>query len=131
MRKALLLAAGLGLLLADGATAAPLGAARQPIASDAAQGVQLVRHRTYRRHVVRRGYYVSRRAGYAGGYVAAPAPYYAAPVAPGPGPIYYGNRGDPLGRYYTPGLAHNVGNPSVSPSYQNPAVDSGLLYPKE
>ena len=129
MRKALLLAAGIGLLLADAAGAAPLGAARQPVASDAAQGVQLVRHRTYRRHVVRRGYYVSRRAGYAGGYVAAPAPYYAAPAAPGPG--YYGNHGDPLGRYYTPGLAPNVGNPSVSPSYQNPAVDSGLLFPKE
>ena len=40
-----------------------------------------------------------------------------------------GDRGDPLHRYYTPGVAPNVGNPSVSPSYQNPAVDSGLLFP--
>jgi hypothetical protein len=41
-----------------------------------------------------------------------------------------GDRGDPLHRYYTPGLAHSVRNPSVSPSYQNPAVDDGLLFPR-
>ena len=62
-------------------------------------------------------------------YVAAPAPYYM----PAPGLVVprsvYGDRGDPLHRYYTPGLAPNVGNPSVSPSYQNPAVDDGLLFP--
>ena len=128
MRRALLLAAGIGLLFADAAGAAPLGAARQAIASDAAQGVQLVRHRAHRRHLVRRAY-VTRRAGYPGGYVAVPAPYYYAP--PVAGPAYWGNHGDPLHRYYTPGLAPNVGNPSISPSYQNPAVDSGLLFPKE
>ena len=37
-------------------------------------------------------------------------------------------RGDPLHRYYVPGLAANVRNPSVSPSYMAPHVDDGLIY---
>ena len=119
MRPLLLLAAAIGLVAGD-AAAAPF-IAKRPMALEASQGVQPVRHRA-RRHPVRR-VVVVRRAGYPGGYVAAPTPVY---VVPGP---VYGDRGDPLHRYYTPGLAHSVGNPSVSPSYQNPAVDDGLLYP--
>ena len=38
------------------------------------------------------------------------------------------DRGDPLHRYYVPGLAPNVRNPSVSPSYMAPHVDDGLIY---
>ncbi len=129
MRKMLLLAAGIGLLAADAVSAAPLGSAGRTMLSQA-PGVQLVRHRARPRHAVRRRVTVVRRAGYPGGYVAPPAPYYAAPAYAAPGPVY-GDRGDPLHRYYTPGLAHSVKNPSVSPSYQNPAVDSGLLFPKD
>ena len=127
--KTLLLAAGIGLLVANAASAAPLGTVKRPMVSEA-QGVQLVRQGARHRRVVRPRVHVVRRAGYPGGYVAAPAPYYAVPgyVAPGPS---YGDRGDPLHRYYTPGLAPNVRNPSVSPSYQNPAVDDGLIFPRE
>ena len=71
--------------------------------------------------------------GAPGGYVAAPVPYTAPTYLAAPGLVVPrsvpGDRGDPLHRYYTPGVAPNVGNPSVSPSYQNPAVDSGLLFP--
>ena len=40
------------------------------------------------------------------------------------------DRGDPLHRYYIPGIAPNVQNPSVSPSYMAPHVDDGLIYGK-
>jgi hypothetical protein len=133
MWKPLLLAAGISLPIAHAAAAGPLGTARHPVASEVSHGVQLARYRAHRRYVPRRHVYVVRRPRYPSGYVAAPVPY-AAPTylaAPGlvvPRPVY-GDRGDPLHRYYTPGLAPNVGNPSVSPSYQNPAVDDGLLFP--
>ena len=74
----------------------------------------------------------ARAQGY---YVYGPPPVYAAPpgyygrgYAPGiyP-PPYFDDRGDPLHRYYTPGYAPNVNNPSVSPSYQAPHVDDGTI----
>ena len=141
MWKASLLATGIGFLIVDAAAASPLGTARHPVASEASHGVQLARHRAHRRYVARRRVHVVRRGGYPGGYVAAPVPYAAPAYVAAPAPYYmaapglvvprsvYGDRGDPLHRYYTPGLAPNVGNPSVSPSYQNPAVDDGLLFP--
>ncbi len=133
MWKASLLAAGIGFLIVDAAAASPLGIARHPVASEASYGVQLVRHRAHRRYVARRPVYAVRQTGHPGGYVAAPVPYTAPTYLAAPGLVVprsvYGDRGDPLHRYYTPGLAPNVGNPSVSPSYQNPAVDDGLLFP--
>ena len=133
MWKILPLATGIGFLIADAATADPLGTARQPIASKASQNVQLVRYRARQRYIGRHRVYVVRRAGYPGGYVAAPVPYAAPTYLAAPGLVVPqsvpGDRGDPLHRYYTPGLAPNVRNPSVSPSYQNPAVDDGLINP--
>ena len=141
MWKAVLLATGISFLIVDAAAASPLGTARHPVASEAGYGVQLVRHRAHRRYVARRPVYAVRRTGRPGGYVAAPVPYTAPAYVAAPAPYYMpapglvvpqsvpGDRGDPLHRYYTPGLAPNVGNPSVSPSYQNPAVDDGLLFP--
>ena len=41
---------------------------------------------------------------------------------------HWDDRGDPLHRYYVPGLAPNVRNPSVSPSYMAPHVDDGLIH---
>ncbi len=134
MWKASLLAAGIGFLIADAAAASPLGTARHPVASEASHNVQLARYRAHRRYVARRRVYVVPRARYPGGYVAAPVPYAAPTYLAAPGLVVPqsvpGDRGDPLHRYYTPGLAPNVGNPSISPSYQNPAVDDGLLFPR-
>ena len=64
------------------------------------------------------------------GYGAPPAYLYPGPYR---GYVYYraprwDDRGDPLHRYYVPGLAANVRNPSVSPSYMAPHVDDGLIY---
>jgi hypothetical protein len=142
MWKTLLLATGIGFLIMNAAAADPLGTARQPIASKASQNVQLVRYRARQRYIGRRRVHVVRRAGYPGGYVTAPVPYAAPAYMAAPAPYYMpapglvvprsvpGDRGDPLHRYYIPGLAPNVGNPSISPSYQNPAVDDGLLFPR-
>src|ERR671927_2017089 len=133
MWKASLLATGIGFLIVDAAAASPLGITRHPVASEASHGVQLARHRAHRRYIAHRRVHVVRRAGYPGGYVAAPVPYAAPTYLAAPGLVVPesvpGDRGDPLHRYYTPGLAPNVENPSVSPSYQNPAVDDGLLFP--
>ena len=133
MWKASLLAASISFPIVDAAAADPLGPARHPIASEASHSVQLTRYRAHRRSVARRRAAIVRRAGYPGGYVVAPVPYAAPTYLAAPGLVVprsvSGDRGDPLHRYYTPGVAPNVGNPSVSPSYQNPAVDSGLLFP--
>ncbi len=66
------------------------------------------------------------------GYSAPPGYRY-----PGPNRGYVSNRaprsddrGDPLHRYYIPGFAPNVQNPSVSPFYMAPHVDDGLIYGK-
>ena len=69
--------------------------------------------------------------------------YYAYGAPPGydhpaypPARLYCGaphtayNNGDPLHRYYIPGIAPNVENPSVSPFYMAPHVDDGLIYGK-
>ncbi len=63
-------------------------------------------------------------------YGAPPAYHYPGPYR---GYVYnraprWDDRGDPLHRYYVPGLAANVRNPSVSPSYMAPHVDDGLIY---
>lgn len=144
--KAAILAAVVGLVCADLAAAAPApfgSLARPALANPEVQPVRYVRHR---RHYVRRHHrhhmrYRVRRAGPR--YVVAPGyarPRYAVvPGYAGPPPYVpagrfypgadYSDRGDPLHRYYTPGLAPNVGNPSYSPSYQNPAVDDGVMFP--
>ena len=69
--------------------------------------------------------------------------YYGYGVPPGyyhpaypPDRLYRGaphtayNNGDPLHRYYIPGIAPNAENPSVSPFYMAPHVDDGLIYGK-
>ena len=67
------------------------------------------------------------------GYVVAPGYYH--PAYP-PERLYRGaphtayNNGDPLHRYYVPGLAPNTNNPSVSPFYMAPHVDDGMIHTK-
>ncbi len=63
------------------------------------------------------------------GYGAPPGYYYAYPRVRAYAPRgYWSDRGDPLHRYYIPGIAPNANNPTVAPFYMAPHVDDGLIY---